>query len=449
MIVNGRVLTMDPGRTVFSRGAVAITDGEIVDVGREEDVRSRFDAADVIDAGGGFVHPGFIDCHIHTTLLATRELLSEQLPRPDFTRSVMAWLDYLEAEDEYANTLFSSLELARNGITMFLEAGTIFEPDAAAQAVDEIGIRASLADPWCWDADDDGSHPAPRRGPRDTKASIARLGQQAAQRNGTGSRVRGHVAIYGGCTDELVLAAKESADAHDVAFTQHQSFVNPADDDERFGKHPLVHYQEIGALGPNCVFSHMNMLRPDEIAAVVDSGMSIAWCPVPYLNRSLSREFATSVPEVFAAGGNVGLGVDSPYSGFDFQGNIGYLVARGQGEVWMTAEDLLEMATIRGAQAAGVADLVGSLEVGKRADVVIRDADVPEFALDPSSIATLMLVTGTRSVKTVLVDGRTVVDGGRLATRDEAEVVALTQKSLQSMGRKLGITREQLWKVVD
>src|SRR3954447_11000668 len=160
---------MDSERRVFTPGAIAIRDREIVAVGDDDDIAQRFEYGRVFDARGAVVHPGFIDCHYHATIHLTRGIVSDEPGHGaisitaadggepegraeigDYSR----WFNALEDEDEYANALLACVEMLRNGFTCFLEPGTAFEPDCVAAAAVESGIRASVTDPYVWDLAD-------------------------------------------------------------------------------------------------------------------------------------------------------------------------------------------------------------------------------------------------------------------------------------------------------
>lgn len=453
LIRNGYVVTMDAERRVFARGAVAVDGGEIVAVGRDADLAESLRPGRVLDARGAPVHPGFFDCHAHVTLHTTRGAFPDSPSEAEYMAYYTRWMNAMEAEDEYASALLAYLEMLRNGITYFLEPGTVFEPDAAVEAARRIGIRGSVTDPYIWDIPSAPAvHELPRA-PADRKRALDLLGGQLARNADPDALVRGHVNVYGvaSASDELEREAKACADEAGVVLTQHQNF-DPEDtgvDDARWGKHALTHMHDIGCLGPNCVFAHMNFVRDDEVAPLIDSGTAIAWNPGNYLNYGIGSVVKTRVPELFRAGVPVGPGSDvAKVWAFGEQGFLGYLLAREK-EDYLSPEEVLEMSTISAARALGVADRVGSLEPGKRADIVIRTHDVTEAhpALDP--IRNLVLVDRTKSVDTVLVDGRVVVERGRATLVENEEVFDLAERSARGIGGRLGLTPGTSWPVVD
>jgi 5-methylthioadenosine/S-adenosylhomocysteine deaminase len=229
--------------------------------------------------------------------------------------------------------------------------------------------------------------------------------------------------------------------------TQHQSFeVDDTEvDDARFGRHVLLHYADIGTLGPNCTFAHMNVIRDDEVNAVVESGLSIAWNPGNYMNYGIGSTVRTRVSELYRRGVSI-----TPVSdvakvwGFGEQGFVGYLVAREK-QGYLSPEDLMEMATVCGAKAVGLADRAGSLEPGKDADIVIRTNALPEAQPDTNPMRNLVLVSRSKSVDTVIVNGRPVVERGRTTLVDEEDVYALVRASVRRMTSRLGLRTGTSW----
>src|SRR5262252_6263956 len=150
LIVRGaQVLTLDVHRTIYATGAVAVRGHTIVAVGPEAEVLLRWHAPDVLDAGGGIVHPGFIDAHLHINAQTCRGYFQGDSSRGGGAGPNYAdWKAALRPEDEQAAAALGCLELLRHGYTAFMEPGSAFEPDAIAAAAAAAGVRCSLADPY-------------------------------------------------------------------------------------------------------------------------------------------------------------------------------------------------------------------------------------------------------------------------------------------------------------
>lgn len=454
LIRNAYVITMDPERRILANGAVAVTGPVIVEVGRDADLARRYRAARTIDAGGAPVHPGFFDLHLHGPLLTSRGALPDgnSISEDECMTFSRKWSNSIESEDEYAGTLLASLEMLRNGITCFLEPGTVFDTDAAASAIERIGIRASLADPFLWDNPANQWTHGHDRAPATRERARKLLGQELWRNNNPDTLIRGHIALYGGGTssDELLLEAGAAATDNDTILTQHQNCFafDTGFEDESLGKHALVHQAEIGFLGPHCVFSHMNFIRDDEAAVLVESGVAIAWNPGNYFYDAIGSKIRPRTPELYRKGVRVGPGSDvGKLWGYGEQGPLGYFVARSK-EDFVSVEEILEMATISSADALGLRDRLGSLEAGKRADIVIRTLDVPEAHPNSNPIRNLMLISRGKSVDTVLVEGKILLEKGRATQVDETEVYDLADAAARGLAERVGVQPGPNWPVL-
>ncbi|MGF6313396.1 5-methylthioadenosine/S-adenosylhomocysteine deaminase [Bradyrhizobium sp. i1.8.4] len=457
LIRNAYVITMDSDRRIFPNGTVAVTGSLIVDVGDDAELASRYRAARTIDAKGGVVHPGMIDCHVHIGQTGGRGCIPDGVTVGNGYSYMRAWMGSLEADDEYSSTLLSSLEMLRNGTTFFVEPGTVFEPDAVASAAERIGIRGSLADPYLWDVDSaravkssfDKSvleHRAPVSRARARKL----LGQQLRRNSDPDALVRGHIGLYGAgsASDELLREASTIAAANGAIWTQHQNYhcADVQAEDEDLGKHALIHQAEIGVLGPHCLFAHMNFVRDDEISVVLDSGLAIVWSPGVYLKYGIGATTRPRIPELYRKGVRVAIATDTSHPwAFGDAGLLSYLVARSF-EDFVSVESVLEMLTISAAEALGVADRLGSLAVGKRADIVIRRHDLPEAYPKMNVVHNLMLISRGKSVDTVLVNGKVVVQHGHATCVNEAEVYEMADASARRVMKKLSLAIKPRWR---
>jgi cytosine/adenosine deaminase-related metal-dependent hydrolase len=214
---------------------------------------------------------------------------------------------------------------------------------------------------------------------------------------------------------------------------QSQSIDDTQIDDERYGKHVIVYLSERGILGPNCVFAHMDVLRPDEYEPVLESRLSLVWS-INAWYYGTRLHVRNPMPNLYHRGANVSLGLDvSKAGGFGCnQIYTNYVLARDQGD-YVSPTDLLAMHTINGARAMQVEHRLGSIEVGKRADLVIRTNNVPEaipiFNLERQHL----LVAGSKSIDVVIIDGRIVVKGGRSTLVDEGAVYEMADKAAARM----------------
>ena len=457
LVTDAYLITMDAERRVIEHGAVAIAGREIVAVGPAREVEPAVEPAHRISADGAAVHPGFVECHNHTTLHTARGAFGDTISWDDVVPEFyVPYWNTVTDEEEYAGAALACLEMVRNGTTCFVEAGTAFEPAVVARAAAETGIRALVGDPFLWDIGGFTSDsPTVARAPYDTERALRLLGGQLWRNDDPDALVRGHIALVGmaSASDELEKAAKATADRAGVVLNQHQSYceVDAADDDARLGKHPLRHLEEIGVLGPNCVFAHMNILREDEVEPVLRSGMAISWNAPASMMWGVGGATHGRHAELYLAGAPVGLGSDSSNwaNSFDIgrAATLAVLAARDgrRNRSILSAEDGLTMATVNGARAVGLSDRIGSLEVGKRADLVIRSNRLPEAHPTTDPIAAILYASGSKSVDTVVIDGRVVLQGGEPTLVDAETVYRRVDRAAQEVLGRMGYRTPRRW----
>ena len=457
IIKNGCLLTMDERRAIIPRGAMAVTGHTIAAAGPEKDILRDWQSKNVIDAKGAIVHPGYVDAHLHVNAQTCRGFFRGDASKGGAVGPNYAdWKATLTAEDENAAAGLAGVEMLRHGITTFVEPGSAFEPDAVAAATQAIGIRCTLAEPYLWDTTDTmdvipglASKSLFARVPPERDRCLKLLGSQLFRNRDKDGIVHGHVALYGEGTasDELYVAAKKLADREGVILNNHVGFdLDLAAAMERvWGKPRFIHLAEIGVLGPNTTFVHMNLIRDEEVEPIIKSRLSIVWCPLAYVSRGTPLRQPTRIPEMKKRGVNVALGTDSARQ--SSAGDAGFLalqLAGGAGHA-MVSEDIFEMMTVGGARAAGLQHLIGSLEPGKRADIVIRSTHAAELMPSIDPVHQLVTVAHGANADTVLVNGRIVLREGRATLVDEADVFAKAQASVHRIISRLGLSLPGLW----
>lgn len=457
IVKNGCVLTMDARRLIIPDGAIAVSGHTIIAVGREKEIVGAWHAREQIDANGAVVHPGYVEAHLHVNAQTCRGFFRGDASKggaggPNYAD----WKATLTAEDEYAAAGLASIEMLRHGITTFVEPGSAFEPDAVADATEAVGIRCSLAEPYLWDTTKImesipglASKSLFNRVPPDADRCAKLLGSQLFRNKNKDGITHGHVALYGEGTasDELYIAAKKLADREGVVMNNHVGFdLDLAAAMERlYKKSRFVHFAELGVLGPNTTFVHMNLINDDEIEPIVESGLSIVWCPLAYVSRGTTLRKHTRIPGMKERGVNVALGTDSARQ--SSAGDAGFLALQlaGGAGYKTVSEDIFEMMTIGGAKAAGLHNTIGTLEPGKRADIVIRAANTAELmpGIDPAH--QLVAVGHGPNADTVLVNGQIVMRHGRASGVDEVEIFRKAQESVLRVIERLGLSSPGLW----
>jgi len=462
LVRHGYVITMDAERRIITDGAIAIMGRRIVEVGEDSDLSQRYLPVRTIDAGGAPVHPGLIECHMHASFQTYRGVIPDHIPEDEvFDAIELVVYNTVTDEEEYLGVLLASIEMVRNGTTCFLEAGTVLEPDAAARAAQTVGIRAILGDAFIWDrpaglaqgkeTPDQGPtrvKGAIERAPRNLEEALATMGGQVRRNSDPDALVTGHIALLGlgTASEELLIEAKRQADAAGVVLNMHHAY-SPADtaaDQVRYGMDPLLHLANIGVLGRNVTLGHANHLTDAETQVLIELGASLAWAPGASMMWGHGSTLHGRHAELWRRGANISLGSDSAHwsNVFDLfrQANLALLTAREahQDRNYLHAEDVLEMATLGGARACGMEDRIGSLEVGKRADIVIHSLRRTELLPVTDLLRNLMYSSGSKSVDTVIIDGRVILDRGEFAHFDEQALLAQVNAGSKAMLKRMG-----------
>ncbi|MDO7881167.1 amidohydrolase family protein [Salinibacterium soli] len=452
---------MDDERSIIPDAAIAIVDGAIVDLGPDADVVARWGATEVIDAAGAPVHPGLVEAHLHCSYQLFRGALPDQLQEEDAFREFEGhFYRAVDDEDEHASAVIAALEMIRHGTTAFLEPGTVLEVEAAATAAELVGIRAVLADSFIWDDPEGlamGKNAHPERNtsmiPRaaSDRASVrSRLGRMAVRQSPPGSLVTGHVAVLGlgTASTELMIEAKRVADDAGVVLNFHQSY-SPGDtarDHQRLGAHPIVALRDLGVVDRSTTMAHVNHVSDAEFHALVESGATVAWAPAASMMWGHGSTLDGRHAELHRAGASVALGSDSPNwsNSLDLfrQASLAVLTAREshRDRTYLVAEDGFAMATRGGARAAGISDRAGSIEIGKRADLVVHSLRRPELLPLTDPVRNLVYSAGSSTVDTVVIEGRVVLRGGMFPHLDEEALLRRASERSVGLLRRMGYT---------
>jgi 5-methylthioadenosine/S-adenosylhomocysteine deaminase len=471
LVRNAYIITMNDADQILEDGAIGIDRGRIIEVGDNKSITEKYRAKRVIDAKGAPVHPGFIECHMHASFQSFRGALPDQLSESDaFNTFESVFFNTVNDEEEYLAVVLSSMEMIRNGTTCFLEAGTVLEPSAAARAAELIGVRAVLSDAFIWDQPQgmsqgmleegcDGcnaaaqARPTLARAPQTRREALASMGRELHRNRNPNALVTGHIAILGlgTASEALMMEGKGRADAAGVILNIHQSY-SPADteaDRRRFGgKDPLVHLAEIGFLDRNILFGHANHLTDAECDAILETGPSLAWAPAASMMWGHGGCIYGRHAELFRRGANIALGSDSANwsNNFDLwrQASLAVLSARDshKDRSYLIAEDGFYMATRGGSKACGMDDQIGSIEAGKRADIVIHTLNRPEMIPTTNMVRNLFYSSRSKSVYTVVVDGKIVLEGGVFTGINEPEMLAHINEASLALISRMGKTIE-------
>jgi 5-methylthioadenosine/S-adenosylhomocysteine deaminase len=451
LVTGGDVVTMNTRREVLVGGAVAIAGNRISAVGPTSTLRARWPGTPELDARDCVVIPGLINAHQHLTgdPLA-RACIPDDLPPGD---AVFGWAVPLHAahtaDDDELAALLCCVENVRNGVTTIVEAGTVAHPERVAAAMRSTGVRGTIGT-WGWDVPG-GPYAAP------ADEVLDRL-RDLLERFPRGGTVEGWVTLvgHGLASDELLAGASGLARTAGTGMTLHMS-PSSADVDHylaRAGRRPLRHLDELGVLGPHLLLGHAVWLDDEEVDAVLRTRTAIAYCPWAYLRLGQGASVAGRHAEILERGGRLALGCDAGNAGDS--ADILRTAAAAAGIAKDSAADptrfgapeAFELATIRGAEAIGMADRIGSLEAGKRADLAILDATGPQWTPRGDLAHQLVWSADGRCVRDVLIDGRPVVRDHACVTVDEAELRRTAQGASADLLKRAGLTVPHRWPLI-
>ncbi len=451
LIIGGTVVTVDRERRILDPGAIAIDGGRIVAVGSVERLTTAYAPRRQLDATGKAIFPGLVNTHTHLFQTFLKGLGDDRRLVDWFCQMTGPSATALTEEDCYLAALMGCLEAIRSGTTCIKDFMYVHPrpglSDAVIRAMEEIGIRGVFARGYCDTGAEDGV-PALLIQDLDTILAdcerVAKLYHGAA--NGRIS-VRFAPCMIWTVTLESLQAIRELATTLGVGLTMHVSETpfELENSRRRFGRKDLELLATEGFLGPDVLAVHCVHLDERDIRILKAHDVRVSHNPTS--NMYLASGVAP-IPAMLMAGITVGLASDGPASNnthnmiqtLKFAALLHKVVTRDPTVI--TAERVLEMATIDGARALGMEQDIGSLEPGKRADVIIMDlARSPYAAPVHHPVSALVYSAIGNEVETVIIDGRIIMEKGQLTTVDEERVLYEAQVAASNLVERAGTAR--------
>lgn len=437
LVTGDLIMTLDADGRIMKRGAIAVTDKTIVDIGGADELRARWMPAQTIDGTGRLVIPGLVNLHNHTPLMITRGMIEDIGFAPMYTPGIPQG-HWLNEDDAYALSCLGHYELLRAGCTTVMDFYRY--PSSCARAAAELGVRAVIAG-RVHDAEPgslaDGTH---RYSTAIGQASLEENAELIERWNGhDGGRIRCDWAPHAPdtCSDDLLREVKKLADAHGGNVHTHLSQL-PAEIEAvkaRTGLTPPQLMDKLGLLNEKLIAAHCIHMDRADIELCGKSRMTVAHAPIG--NAKGGR--IAPILELQEAGARIALCTDT-FSG-DLIEAMRWAISmqriNRQGNV-LDPKTVLGWGTREGAAALGMADQVGSLEVGKKADIVLLDSRAPTMAPMIDGYGVLVHSASGHDVDTVIVDGKVVLAGGRLTLADGDAIVAKAQKVARALWARAG-----------
>ena len=416
LITNARILTMDAEFTEIAEGALAITEGRITALGPASDaIGTR--AAEVVDAGGGLLLPGFVNTHCHAAMVLFRGLADDR-PLDGFLKAVWsAEAAHVTPDTVRAGATLGLAEMALGGVTHVVDM--YFHPDATIAAAGKVGVGLTSG-PVFIGFDGIDHLPWPDR-LRFAEDFVAR--HRGAE--GVELMLMPHSAYTldaGKLREVAAMSDRLGLPVHIHAAEAPSEMRLVAD---QHGTTPARILDACGILTPGTLLAHAVHLDDTEIARLAERGVAVAHCPLS--NAKLGSGMAR-LKALRAGGVALSLGTDGASSGNDLDmfktmRQAAYLAILGSGEPdVLPARDIVAMATRGGAAAAGLGARKGVLAPGMDADLMLVDLSAPHLipAYDPYS--TLVYAAGREDVRDVFARGRRIVADRRLAAEIAGEI---------------------------
>ncbi len=417
LVTNGTVLTFDAGDTEIINGAVAIAKDTITAVGPADEF-GDWSVSQVIDASGGIIMPGLINSHTHAAMTCFRGL-ADDLP-------LMTWLNdhifpaeaKLDEHKVFWGTLLACAEMIMSGTTCFCDM-YLYE-DAVARAAKEAGVRAVVGE-VLYDFD------SPNYGPIEKGFEYTQTLIDTWKGDPLVSiAVEPHSTYL--CAPELLKRAFNLAQAFKLPLVIHlaESKSEVEQIRKRYGRTPVEHLAELDVLAPNVLACHCVELTPNDITLLQRSDVKVAH------NVESNMKLASGVapiPCLLKEGICVGLGTDGCASNNDLDlflemDTVAKLhKVKTLDSTAMDARTVLRMATIQGARALGLDESIGSLEKGKKADLIIIDTHKPHLTPMYNPVSHLVYAAMGSDVRTSIINGAIVMEDGHLKTIDQKSVL--------------------------
>ena len=441
VILGGTIVTMNQTRQVIEDGAIAVKGGRIVAVGARGDIAPKYTARRMVEASGRIVIPGLINGHSHIPMTLFRGL-ADDLDLQEWLTKYIFPAEAKNVTEEFVRvgTRLGLVEMIRGGTTTYCDM--YYFEDAIADETAKAGVRGVLGETVL-------DFPAPdNKTNAEAMAYVERFVKKWQGHELIVPAIAPHAPYT--VSEAHLKAARAFSDRTGAPIVTHISETKKEVDDSVSGKGatPVVYLDRIGFLNNRVVAAHVVWPSAEDLDILKRAGVGVIHNPQSNMKLAAG---VSPVPKMISEGLIVGLGTDGAASNNDL--NMWeemdsaaklHKVTTGDPKV-MTAQQAFELATIRGAQALHLEKDIGSIEIGKRADVVIVQRD--SFSQIPlhNIYSDLVYTTKASDVQTVIINGRVVMLNRRLLTLNERATKAaardLRERILQSLGTSAASSR--------
>jgi len=436
MVAGGTVVTMDGARVIYEDGAVVVTGDTITAVGPRAELEAKYAAAQTIDARGTLVLPGFINGHTHVPMTLFRGL-HDDVTLNDWLYKYIFPAEAKNVNEEFVRwgTRLAAAEQIRAGVTTF--ADMYYFEDAVAEETKAAGMRGVVGETFI-------DFPAPDN---KSEAEMLAYTERFLKKWQGDPLIHAAVAphsIYT-CSQKTLQDSAALARKYHAPILIHVAEMKKEWDDseKQNGMSPVQYLDKIGALGPDVVAAHCIFV--DDADQKILAQRQVGCVHNPSSNMMIASGVAP-VPELRAAGVAVGLGTDGPAGSnndldlmeeIDLAAKLAKISRKDP--LALNAKAVVEMATIDGAKALHMEKEIGSLEAGKKADLILISLDEPNAVPMFDIYAQLAYALKASDVQTVIIGGHIVMRDHKLLTVDEEQVLAKAREYQKSVATSLGM----------
>ena len=449
VIKNGYIVSMNQSRQVFVGGDILIEGSKIIDIGSVPDEKIKPDA-EIVDATGKLILPGLVNTHVHLSQQLARGLGDDVDLLTWLHERIWPYESNMDLEDSYISSLACCLELVRSGVTAFAEAGGQ-EVDGMGRAVEEVGLRGILTRSAM-----DCGEGLPEKWNESTDYCLKKQEEHLKRWNGQADdriRVWFSLRTVFNNSDELIKRTKSLADKYNVGIHMHVAEIL---DEIRFvkatrGLTTVEHLDHLGVLDSNFLAAHAVWLTDRELDSFALHDVKVTHNPAAAM-RVLG--FAR-IKEMLDRGVTVSIGTDGAPSNnrMDMMDemHLTALIHKGRhlNSKVLPAEKILEMATIDGARCLLWDDEIGSLEKGKKADLIIIDPVSAGSLPIHDPISNLVYSMHSNNVEASMCDGQWLMRDRKILTVDEGEVLKLARERASDIVKRAGITLPHRFPIVE
>lgn len=450
LIKNGYVISMNKNREIFKNGSILIENDKIKAVGKVEPSLINSDV-EVYEAQGKIILPGLVNTHVHLSQQLGRGVADDVVLLTWLRERVWPYESSFDYEDSLVSSTACCVELIKTGVTTFLEAGGQYV-DAMAEAVEKCGLRACLSKSTM-----DEGEGLPKAWEKTTQEELDFQEELFKKYNNTAD---GRIKIWFGLrtifnnSDELIKGTKVLADKYNTGIHMHVLEVKEEMDYTRAtrGETTVEHLNRLGALGPNLVAAHTVWLTEREIDLFRLYDVKVSHNPGAAMKVVLG--FA-KIPEMLEKGIAVSIGTDGAPSNnrMDMMRDM-YLTSlihkgRTLNPKTVSAEQVLEMATINGARCALMEKEIGSLEVGKKADLIVLNPDTIHSlpVIDP--VANIVYAMSSENIESNMCNGKWLMKNREILFLDEKELLEKVKIQNKKVMDKAGIVIPDRFPVIE